>query len=108
MATPACELSVDDLKLIVGVGPKLEKLLNEMGFWHFDQIANWTPEQVAWVNSRLGTFKGRIERDDWIVLSALPSDVLVGPRVDLWSRVLRRQPLPMALMATHPIDVSRN
>ncbi|MCX7299762.1 MAG: NADH-quinone oxidoreductase subunit NuoE [Rhodobacterales bacterium] len=56
----------DDLKLIVGVGPKLEALLHELGFWHFVQIANWTPAQVAWVNSRLGTFKGRIERDDWI------------------------------------------
>ncbi len=56
----------------------------------------------------IGQLEGEIERDDWIVLSALPSDVLVGPRVDLWSRVLRRQPLPMALMATHPIDVSRN
>ncbi len=56
----------------------------------------------------IGQLEGEIERDDWLVLSALPSDVLVGPRVDLWSRVLRRQPLPMALMATHPIDVSRN
>ena len=56
----------DDLKLIVGVGPKLESLLHELGFWHFDQIADWTPAQVAWVNSRLGTFRGRIERDDWI------------------------------------------
>lgn len=56
----------DDLKLIVGVGPKLEALLQELGFWHFDQIAAWTPAQVAWVNSRLGTFRGRIERDDWI------------------------------------------
>jgi NADH-quinone oxidoreductase subunit E len=56
----------DDLKKIVGVGPKLEALLHELGFWHFDQIAAWTPGQVAWVNSRLGTFKGRIERDDWI------------------------------------------
>jgi len=56
----------DDLKRIVGVGPKLEALLHDLGFWHFDQIAAWTPAQVAWVNSRLGTFKGRIERDDWI------------------------------------------
>jgi len=56
----------------------------------------------------VGQLDGEIERDDWIVLSALPSDVLVGPRVDLWSRVLRRQPMPMAMLATHPIDVSRN
>lgn len=56
----------------------------------------------------IGQLEGEIERDDWIVLSALPADVLVEPRVDLWSRVLRRQPLPMSLLATHPIDVSRN
>lgn len=56
----------DDLKLIVGVGPKLEALLHELGFWHFDQIAAWTPAEVAWVDSRLGTFRGRIGRDDWI------------------------------------------
>lgn len=55
-----------------------------------------------------GQLEGEIERDDWIVLSALPTDVLVEPRVDLWSRVLRRQPMPLALLATHPIDVSRN
>ena len=56
----------------------------------------------------IGQLEGEIERDDWIVLSALPSDVLVQPRVDLWSRVLRRQPLPLALLATHPVDLSRN
>jgi putative transcriptional regulator len=55
-----------------------------------------------------GQLEGEIERDDWIVLSALPSDVLVEPKVDLWSRVLRRQPMPLSLLATHPIDVSRN
>jgi putative transcriptional regulator len=56
----------------------------------------------------IGQLEGEIERDDWIVLSALPSDVLVQPRVDLWSRVLRRQPLSLAMLATHPIDLSRN
>jgi putative transcriptional regulator len=56
----------------------------------------------------IGQLESEIERDDWIVLSALPSDVLVRPRVDLWGRVLRRQPLPLSLLATHPIDVSRN
>ncbi len=55
----------DDLKLISGVGPKLEQTLNEMGFWHFDQIAKWKKADIAWVDSRL-KFKGRIERDDWI------------------------------------------
>jgi putative transcriptional regulator len=56
----------------------------------------------------IGQLEGEIERDDWIVLSALPSDVLVEPRTDLWGRALRRQRLPMSLLATHPIDISRN
>ena len=55
----------DDLKRISGVGPKLEGVLNELGFWHFDQISKWTDAEVQWVDSRL-KFKGRIERDNWI------------------------------------------
>jgi len=59
----------DDLKKISGVGPKLEALLNEMGFWHFDQIAAWGAAEIAWVDARL-KFKGRIERDAWIAQAA--------------------------------------
>ena len=55
----------DDLKKIGGVGPKLETTLNDLGFWHYDQIAAWGPAEIAWVDARL-KFKGRIERDDWV------------------------------------------
>ncbi len=55
----------DDLKLISGVGPKLEKTLNSLGFWHFSQIAIWKRSDVAVVDNEL-SFKGRIDRDDWI------------------------------------------
>ena len=55
-----------------------------------------------------GQLEDEIDRQDWIVLSALPFDLLVGPRVDLWGQVLRRQPSPLSLLATHPIDVNRN
>jgi len=55
----------DDLKRIVGVGPKLEVVLNQLGFWHFDQIAAWGPAEIAWVDARI-PFKGRILRDDWV------------------------------------------
>ncbi len=61
----ARESGADDLKKISGVGPKLEGVLNDLGFYHFDQIAAWTPEQIAWVDARL-KFKGRIERDNWV------------------------------------------
>ncbi|WP_101068278.1 NADH-quinone oxidoreductase subunit E [Roseovarius salinarum] len=56
----------DDLKKIKGVGPKLEKLLHSMGFYHFDQIAKWTDEEVQWVDANLEGFKGRVSRDDWV------------------------------------------
>ncbi|WP_235857735.1 NADH:ubiquinone oxidoreductase [Marimonas lutisalis] len=56
----------DNLKEIKGVGPKLEKMLNEMGFYHFDQIAGWTADEVAWVNANLQGFKGRVSRDNWV------------------------------------------
>lgn len=55
----------DDLKKIKGVGPKLEATLHELGFFYYRQIAAWTAEEVAWVDTRL-SFKGRIQRDNWI------------------------------------------
>ena len=51
----------DDLKLIKGVGPELEALLHWLGFYHFDQIAAWTPEEVAWVDENLEGFHGRVD-----------------------------------------------
>lgn len=59
----------DDLKMIAGVGPKLEGLLNGLGIWTFGQVAGWTPNEVAWVDDYL-SFKGRINRDDWIAQAA--------------------------------------
>jgi NADH-quinone oxidoreductase subunit E len=56
----------DNLKLIKGIGPKLEKLCNSLGFYHFDQIAAWTNDEVAWVDANLEGFKGRVTRDDWV------------------------------------------
>ena len=56
----------DDLKLIKGVGPKLEALLHELGYYHYDQIANWTKAEVAWVDKNLKGFKGRVSRDGWV------------------------------------------
>ena len=56
----------DDLKLIWGVGPKLEQMLNKLGVWHFDQIASWSAKELAWVDERLEGFKGRAKRDEWI------------------------------------------
>lgn len=55
----------DDLKLISGVGPKLEDTLNSNGVFHFWQVAEWKKADIAMMDDLL-SFKGRIERDDWI------------------------------------------
>lgn len=56
----------DNLKEIKGVGPKLESLLHDLGIYHFDQIAGWSAAEVAWMDSNLKGFRGRVSRDDWI------------------------------------------
>jgi predicted flap endonuclease-1-like 5' DNA nuclease len=55
----------DDLQKISGIGPGIEKTLHELGIYHFRQIAQFTPDNVTWVDQRL-RFRGRIEREDWI------------------------------------------
>lgn len=54
----------DDLRKIVGIGPKIEGLLHEMGIWRYRQIANLSAAEVERVDDEL-QFKGRIARDDW-------------------------------------------
>lgn len=54
----------DPLGAIEGVGPALEKKLNRMGIYHFDQIAALSKPEQAWLGTALG-FPGRVEREDW-------------------------------------------
>ncbi len=56
---------VDDLKMISGIGPKIEKILHDLGIYTFAQIAAWGPEEIKWVDKRL-KFKGRIIREKWV------------------------------------------
>ena len=55
----------DDLKKILGIGPVLEEKLNEMGIFHYSQIAEFSDADVVNINTHLN-FPGRIERDEWI------------------------------------------
>ncbi|WP_190819852.1 YqgE/AlgH family protein [Saccharopolyspora pogona] len=68
------------------------------GLRFFAGYAGWEPGQLA----------GEIERGDWIVVPALPDDVIADPGAELWGRVLRRQGPPLAFLATHPGDVKLN
>ena len=60
----AREGKADKLQRISGVGPKNEKALHNLGFFHFDQIVAWTPEEIEWVDDHL-KFNGRIKREEW-------------------------------------------
>ena len=56
----------DDLKMIKGVGPAIEKTLNEMGIFNFQQIADMNEYDIGRVARRLKGFHSRIHREDWI------------------------------------------
>jgi predicted flap endonuclease-1-like 5' DNA nuclease len=60
----------DNLQRISGIGPKNERTLHSLGFFHFDQIAGWSDEEVAWVDNHL-KFNGRIIREEWILQAGL-------------------------------------
>ncbi len=61
----APEGEADDLKKISGVGPVIEKKLHALGIRTFEQVANFSKDDIALVDAVL-SFKGRIERDDWV------------------------------------------
>lgn len=100
--------SVDGVRGLIGVrGPVAlvdldadpEALIGKLrGVRVFAGYSGWEVGQLA----------GEIDRGDWIVVPALPADVLAPPTQDLWGRVLRRQGMPLALLATHPGDVRQN
>lgn len=55
----------DDLKVISGIGPKLEQALNGKGIFRFADIARWTGSEVEKIEAELG-LDGRIARDGWV------------------------------------------
>ena len=57
--------ATDDLKRIRGIGVLIEKKLNQMGIASYEQIANWTADDIHRVSRSLD-FKGRIERENWV------------------------------------------
>ncbi len=57
---------VDDLKLIVGVGPVLERMLHRLGITAYRQIARWSERDIDEFDAKLPEFPGRIRRDAWV------------------------------------------
>lgn len=56
----------DDLTRIKGLGPKLSRVLTDLGVTRYAQIAAWTEADLAEIDSKLGAFAGRPARDAWI------------------------------------------
>ena len=63
---PAAASGGDDLTRIKGLGPKLATTLNGLGVTSFAQIAAWDEAEITRIDSQLGRFQGRIQRDDWV------------------------------------------
>ena len=57
----------DNLKMVWGIGPKIERLLHRLGVFHFDQLVNLTEQELHWIDANLENFKGRASRDRWKV-----------------------------------------
>ena len=64
--TTARDGGPDDLKMIKGVGPVLEKALHKTGVFHFDQVAAWTNRDARWFDDNVKGANGRVLRDEWI------------------------------------------
>jgi len=70
----------DDLKLIVGIGPVLERMLHNLGVGTFRQIARWTERDVADFDAKLPEFPGRIARDQWVTQARALHESKYGER----------------------------
>ena len=65
----------DDLQIIEGIGPALQKLLNDLGIFQGDQIAQRGMAEIAWIDANLKGFKGRATRDKWVAQAKLIGEV---------------------------------
>ncbi|MGI9289596.1 MAG: hypothetical protein ACR2P1_29795 [Pseudomonadales bacterium] len=69
---------VDKLQQILGIGAKLEHVLNDLGIYQFRQIAEFTAADLVWLDQQLGSFKGRMTRDNWVA----QAEVLALDKID--------------------------
>ena len=61
----ATQTSVDDLKLIIGIGSTMAEKLTQMGIVRLEQIADWNPSEIDALERQLGA-QGRIEQERWV------------------------------------------
>ena len=77
----------DDLRMLSGVGPKIEGILHSIGVYKFEQIAGWSEAERAWVDGFL-KFKGRIDRENWIG----QAEALARGGVEEYARIFGKKP----------------
>lgn len=82
-ALPPVHDTPDDLTIINGIGPQLNTLLGSLGITRFNQIADWSAEDIERIDSHLGVFRGRIVRDDWPAQARL---LAAGDMATFWQR----------------------
>lgn len=82
----------DDLTLIEGIGPFLQKKLNEIGVYTYEEISTWDSNRIAEVTNAIGHFKGRIEKDRWVEQAATLAlkkqeqpEVFTAPPQEAWT-----------------------
>ena len=71
---PPVPESASALTQIKGLGPRLATTLAALGVTRLDQIAAWTPADLAAIDAQLGSFRGRPKRDQWIAQARLLAD----------------------------------
>jgi len=80
----AYETDKDDLKRISGIGPSLEKKLNNIGIFTYQQISKFTHKDMADITELITFFPGRIERDNWVLQA---KSLVKGTGTDFSKRV---------------------
>ena len=78
----------DNLKRIKGVGPVIEKTLNGLGIYHFHQIAEFTTQNIKWVDNYI-SFPGRILREGWVAQAKQLAD---GESTEFAARYDKKSP----------------
>jgi len=56
----------EDLKKIKGIGEFIERKLNALGIYRFEQIAKFTEVEMNAITKAIDFFPGRIQRDKWV------------------------------------------
>jgi predicted flap endonuclease-1-like 5' DNA nuclease len=65
LLTEAPEAGADKLSALKGIGPVLEKKLNELGVYTYEQIASWDAEQELWIGSQMA-FPKKVTKEEWV------------------------------------------